>query len=44
MKLKTLKRRGSSLANAAMQIAILEDEKSVQPKFRNKLKTNGFFL
>ena len=43
MKLKTLKRRGSNLANAAMQIAILEDDKSVQPKFSEKLETIGFY-
>lgn len=43
MKLKTLKRRGSNLANAAMQIAILEDDNSNQPKFSQKLETIGFF-
>lgn len=43
MKLKTLKRRGSSFANASMQIAILENGNSTQEKFSSKLETIGFY-
>ena len=43
MKLQSLQKRGSNLANASMQVAILEDEKSAQTKFKDKLDTLGFY-
>lgn len=43
MKLKTLQRRGSNLATAAFQVAILEDVRSVLPKFSDELETIGFY-
>lgn len=42
-KLKSLHKRGSSLASAAAQVSILEGQQTQLPRFSDKLETIGFY-